>query len=114
MIEPSSLSLPSDRSARIDISSYFTNTGSGNTNNYSVPANGFIFLNLLNTFTVICYSIDGTNNINYAQSFFRQVDGQIYILFPVRKNDTFRTLWTSNGGTITVTGAHFIPCQGNV
>lgn len=113
-VEPSSLSLPSDRSARIDISSYFTNTGSGNTNNYSVPANGFIFLNLLNTFAVICYSTDGTNNINYAQSFFRQVDGQIYILFPVRKNDTFRTLWTSNGGTITVTGAHFIPCLGNV
>ena len=113
-VEPSSLSLPSDRSARIDISSYFTNTGTGNTNDYSVPANGFIFLNLLNAFAVICYSIDGTNNVNYAQSYFRPVDGQIYILFPVRKNDTFRTLWTSNGGTITVTGAHFIPCLGNV
>ena len=113
-LEPSSLSLPSDRSARIDISSYFTNTGTGNTNDYSVPANGFIFLNLLNAFAVICYSIDGTNNVNYAQSYFRPVDGQIYILFPVRKNDTFRTLWTSNGGTITVTGAHFIPCLGNV
>ena len=113
-LEPSSLSLPSDRSARIDISSYFTNTGTGNTNDYSVPANGFIFLNLLNAFAVICYSIDGTNNVNYAQSYFRPVDGQIYILFPVRKNDTFRTLWTANGGTITVTGAHFIPCLGNV
>ena len=113
-LEPSSLSLPGDRSARIDISSYFTNTGTGNTNDYSVPANGYIFLNLLNAFAVICYSIDGTNNVNYAQSYFRPVDGQIYILFPVRKNDTFRTLWTANGGTITVTGAYFIPCQGNV
>ena len=113
-VEPSSLSLPSDRSARIDISSYFTNTGTGNTNDYSVPANGFIFLNLLNAFAVTCYSIDGTNNVNYAQSYFRPVDGQIYILFPVRKNDVFRTLWTANGGTITVTSAYFIPCQGNV
>ena len=113
-LEPSSLSLPSDRSARIDISSYFTNTGTGNTNDYSVPANGFIFLNLLNAFAVTCYSIDGTNNVNYAQSYFRPVDGQIYILFPVRKNDVFRTLWTANGGTITVTSAYFIPCQGNV
>ena len=113
-IEPSSLSLPSDRSARIDISSYFTNTGTGNTNDYSVPANGFIFLNLLNAFAVTCYSIDGTNNVNYAQSYFRPVDGQIYILFPVRKNDVFRTLWTANGGTITVTSAYFIPCRGNV
>ena len=113
-VEPSSLSLPSDRNARIDISSYFTNTGTGNTNDYSVPANGFIFLNLLNAFAVTCYSIDGTNNVNYAQSYFRPVDGQIYILFPVRKNDVFRTLWTANGGTITVTSAYFIPCQGNV
>lgn len=113
-LTPSSLGMPSDRSARIDISSYFTNTGTGNTNDYSVPANGFIFLNLLNAFVVICYSIDGTNNVNYAQSYFRPVDGQIYILFPVRKNDIFRTLWTANGGTITVTGAYFIPCQGNV
>ena len=113
-LEPSSLSLPSDRSARIDISSYFTNTGTGNTNEYSVPANGFIFLNLLNAFAVICYSIDGTNNINYAQSYFRPADGQIYVCFPVRKNDIFRTLWTANGGTIIVTSAHFIPCLGNV
>lgn len=113
-LTPSALGMPSDRSARIDISGYFTNTGTGNTNDYSVPDNGFIFLNLLNAFAVICYSIDGTNNINYAQSYLRPVDGQIYILFPVRKNDNFRTLWTANGGTITVTNAYFIPCQGNV
>ena len=113
-LEPSSLSLPSSRDSRVDISSYFTNTGTGNTNDYSVPANGYIFLNLLNAFAVICYSTDGRNNVNYAQSYFRPVDGQIYVLFPVRKNDTFRTLWTANGGTITVTGAYFIPCQGNV
>ena len=113
-VEPSSLSLPSDRSARIDISSYFTNTGSGYKNDYIVPANGYILLNLTNAKEVTCYSLDASNITNYAQSYQRSDDGQIYAYFPVRKNDKFRTLWYSIGGTITVTGAYFIPCQGNV
>lgn len=45
-VEPSSLSLPSGRNTRINISSYFTNLGNGDTNYYSVSANGYIYMQL--------------------------------------------------------------------
>ena len=113
-LTPSSLSLPTDRGSRLDISGYFTNPGSGYTNDYSVLVNGYIFLNLTNVKEVTCYSLDAQSITNYAQTYQRSDDGQIYAFFPVRKDDKFRTLWYSMGGAVTVTGAYFIPCQGNV
>ena len=68
-LEPSSLSLPSDRSARIDISSYFTNTGTGQSNSYTVPANGYIYLTLSELTNVHCFSRSSGNVTNYAQTF---------------------------------------------
>lgn len=112
-VEPSSLSLPSDRSARIDISSYFTNTGNNATNNYSVLANGYIFLKLNNINQITCYSTDSSSITNYAQTYTRPSDGVLYITFPVRKNDNFRTIWNT-GSSVSVESAYFIPCQGNV
>ena len=113
-LEPSSVFMPSDRSSRIDISGAFTNTGSGYTNEYDVIANGYIFLNLSAVNYVMCYSLDSSSITNYAQSFSRMNDGQLYVFFPVRKGDKFRSIWYSTGGTVSVTTAYFIPCQGNV
>ena len=112
-LEPSSLSLPSDRSARIDISSYFTNTGTGDTNNYSVPANGYINLQLTDVVAVHCFSSTSNNLTNYCQTFSRASDGMVYVLFPVRNGDVFKSTWYTST-TVNVGGAYFIPCQGNV
>ena len=111
---PSSLSLPSDRSARIDISSYITNLGNGNNNSYTVPANGYIWLHFTNINSVLCYSQASGGLTNYAQTFARyQGDGQLYAFFPVRKGDNFVVqIYTSS--TAVVQNAFFIPCQGNV
>ena len=112
-LEPSSLSLPSDRSARIDISSYFTNTGTGDTNTYTVPANGYINLQLTDLIAVHCFSSTSNNLTNFCQTFSRASNGIIYVLFPVRKDDVFKTTWYTST-TVNVIGAYFIPCQGNV
>ena len=111
---PSSLSLPSDRSARIDISSYFTNLGNGDNNSYTVPANGYIWLHFTNINSALCYSQTSGGLTNYAQTFVRyQGDGQLYAFFPVRKGDNFVVqIYTSS--TAVVQNAFFIPCQGNV
>lgn len=114
-LEPSSLSLPSDRSTRIDISSYFTNTGTGDTNTYTVPANGYIYLTLSELTNVHCFSRSSDNVTNYAQTFTKLSNsaGVLYVLFPVRKNDVFVVTWYT-ATTVSVDGAFFIPCQGNV
>ena len=113
-VEPSSLSLPSDRSARIDISSYITNLGNGDNNQYTVPANGYIWLRFTSINSALCYSQTSGGLTNYAQTFVRyQGDGQLYAFFPVRKSDTFIVqIYTSS--TAVVESAYFIPCQGNV
>lgn len=113
-LNPSSLSLPSDRSARIDISSYITNLGNGNTNSYTVPANGYIWLNFTSVTGIICYSQTSSTMTNYAQTFTRsQGDGQLYAFFPVRNDDRFVVqIYTSS--TAVVQNAYFIPCQGNI
>lgn len=113
-LEPSSLSLPSDRSARIDISSYITNLGNGDNNQYIVPANGYIWLHFTSINSALCYSQTSGGLTNYAQTFVRyQGDGQLYAFFPVRKNDYFIVqIYTSS--TAVVQSAYFIPCQGNV
>ena len=112
-VEPGSLSLPSDRSARIDISSYFTNTGTGDTNTYTVPANGYINLQLTDVIAVHCFSSTSNNLTNFCQTFSRASDGMVYVLFPVRKDDVFKSTWYTST-TVNVGGAFFIPCQGNV
>jgi hypothetical protein len=114
-VEPSSLSLPSDISARIDISSYFTNTGTGQSNSYTAPANGYIYLNLSELTNVHCFSRTSGNVTNYAQTFTKlnNSTGALYVLFPVRKNDLFVSTWYTTT-TVSVDGAFFIPCQGNV
>ena len=114
-LEPSSLSLPSDRSARIDISSYFTNTGTEDTNSYTVPANGYIYLTLSELTNVHCFSHTSGNVPDYAQTFTKLSNstGMLYVLFPVRKGDVFKATWYTST-TVNVGGAYFIPCQGNV
>ena len=114
-LEPSSLSLPSGRNTRIDISSYFTNLGSGDTNFYSVSANGYIYMQLKDITTVHCFDFESlsTTLAEYAQTFSRGTDGQLYVLFPVKKDHVFKSTWYTTT-TVTISGAYFIPCQGNV
>lgn len=113
-VEPSSLSLPSGRSARIDISSYITNLGNGDNNSYTVPANGYIWLHFTSINSAICYAQTSGGLTNYAQTFIRyQGDGLLYAFFPIRKDDKFVVqIYTSS--TAVVQNAYFIPCQGNV
>ena len=114
-LEPSSLSLPSGKNTRIDISSYFTNLGNGDTNSYSVSANGYIYMQLKDIATVHCFNSESSSTTvaDYIQTFSRGNDGQLYVLFPVKKDHVFKSTWYTNT-TVTITGAYFIPCQGNV
>lgn len=112
-LTPSSLSLPSDRSARIDISGYFTNTANGDTNTYTVPVNGWIYLNLNDVVVAHCFAQTADNLSHYGQTFARASAGQLHCLFPVRKDDVFVSQWYTTT-TVTVTNAYFIPCLGNI
>ena len=114
-LEPSSLSLPSSRNTRVDISSYFTNLGNGDTNAYNVPANGYIYMQLRDIATVHCFDFENatTTVADYIQTFSRGNDGQLYVLFPVKKDHVFKSTWYTTT-TVTITGVYFIPCQGNV
>ena len=114
-LEPSSLSLPSGRNTRVDISSYFTNLGNGDTNAYNVPANGYIYMQLKDIATVHCFDFENatTTVADYIQTFSRGNDGQLYVLFPVKKDHVFKSTWYTTT-TVTITGVYFIPCQGNV
>ena len=113
-VEPSSLSLPSDRSARIDISSYFTNTGTGDTNTYTVPANGFIYLLVTDVVTLHIFSQTSGGLTNYGDTRGRNSVGQLNAFLPVRKGDVFTSLWYTTLTNVSLTSAYFIPCQGNV
>ena len=113
-VEPSSLSLPSDRSARIDISSYFTNTGTGDTNTYTVPANGYIYMEVNDCVSLYMYSQTTGKLSNYGNSVCRNTIGKLVGFLPVRKNDEFVSQWYTTATNVTLTSAYFIPCQGNV
>ena len=68
-VEPSSLSLPSgDASNFIDISSYFANTGTGDTNSYTASANGWIYLRLGDLSDCQATVLDANNNRMWGQS----------------------------------------------
>ena len=113
-INPDALSLPSDRSARIDISSYFTNTGTGDTNAYTVPANGFIYLSVTDVVTLHVFSQTSGGLTNYGDTRGRNSVGLLNAFLPVRKDDVFVSQWYTTLTNVSLTSAYFIPCQGNV
>ena len=113
-LEPSSLSLPSDRSARIDISSYFTNTGTGDKNTYTVPANGYIYMDVNDCLSLYMFSQTTGNLSNYGNSICRNAVGRVIGFLPVRKDDVFTSQWYTSATNVTLASAFFIPCQGNV
>ena len=113
-LEPSSLSLPSDRSARIDISSYFTNTGTGDKNTYTVPANGYIYMDVNDCVSLYMFSQTTGNLSNYGNSICRNAVGRVIGFLPVRKDDVFTSQWYTSATNVTLASAFFIPCQGNV
>ena len=111
-VEPSSLSLPSGNASDfIDISSYFSNTGSGDTNIYTAPANGWIYLYVTTCKTLTAY-IQNADTL-YSDYKERSNDGQIRMMLPIQKNNRFSTQWTTSTA-VSITKAVFIPCQGNV
>ena len=112
-VEPSSLSLPSDRSARIDISGYFTNMSNRDTNTYTTPSNGWIYLSLNNIVAISLISQTTGGLTNYGDYRSRKEDGGLLCLFPVRKGDVFKSQWYTSS-SVVITNAYFIPCQGNV
>ena len=113
-VEPSSLSLPSDRSARIDISSYFTDTSNGAVNRYTAPSNGFVYLAVSDVVTIHLFSQDLSRITNYGDTRGRASAGQVYAFLPVRKGDVFTSQWYTTLTNVSLTSAYFIPCQGNV
>ena len=113
-VEPSSLSLPSDRSARIDISSYFTDTSNGGVNRYTAPSNGFVYLAVTDVVTLHLFSQDLSRITNYGDTRGRASAGQLYAFLPVRKGDVFTSQWYTTLTNVSLTSAYFIPYQGNI
>lgn len=113
-INPGALFLPRDRTAHVDISAYFTNTANAATNRVTPPEDGYIFLGLADVLTVHCFSQNASNLTHYGQTFARPSAGQLYCLFPVRKNDNVAVQWYTTATDVTVSNAYFIPCKGNI
>lgn len=112
-LTPSSLSLPSGTlAAQVDISSYFTNTGSGDTNSYTALANGWVYLYVTACSTLNAY-VQTANNTLYSDYKERSSDGQIRIMLPIQKNNKFTSVWTTST-TVSIAKAVFIPCSGNI
>ena len=110
-LEPSSLSLPSGTlSNQIDISSYFANTGTGDTNSYTASANGWIYLRLGDISSCQATVYDANNNRMWGQSLTGSVE---QLTIPILKGQTLSTQWAT-GSSVNVATARFIPCQGNV
>ena len=110
-VEPSSLSLPSGNASNfIDISSYFANTGTGDTNSYTASANGWIYLGLGSISGCLATVYDANNNRMWGQSSTGSVE---QLTIPILKGQTLSTQWNTSS-SVNVTIARFIPCQGNV
>lgn len=107
-VEPSSLSLPSQ--TYVDISSYFTNTGTGEYNTYTAPSNGWIFLRLGDISSCQARVLDSSDNILWGTSSSGSVE---MITIPILSGCKLQTQWAT-GSAVTVATARFIPCQGNV
>ena len=112
-LTPSSLGMPSDRSARVDISGYFTNMASGDTNTYTAPSNGWIYLALNDVTAVNLTSQTSGGLTNYGDYRSRSSNGALLCLFPIRSGDVFVSQWYTTT-TVTVTNAYFVPCLGNI
>lgn len=108
-VEPSSLGMPNINNS-IDISGYFTNTGTGEYNTYPVTANGWIFLRLGTISSCQASVLDSNSNLLYGTTTSGGVE---QVLVPVIAGTTFQTQWAT-GSTVTVANARFIPCQGNI
>ena len=102
-----------DRTKYVDISGYFTNTASGDTNTYTAPSNGWIYLSLDDVTEVNLESQTSGGLTNYGDYRSRSSNGALLCLFPVRKDDVFVSQWYTTT-TVAVTNAYFIPCQGNI
>lgn len=113
-INPGALFMPQDRSNHVDISAYFTATSSGDTNRVTAPDDGYIFLALTDVLQAHCFSQTSNNLSHYGQTFGRNNAGQLYVMFPIRKNDIFACQWYTPATAVTVNNAYFIPCKGNV
>ena len=110
-LEPSSLSLPNvNINSFVDISGYFTNTGTGETNTYPVTANGWIFLRLSTISSCQVSVLDSNSNLLYGTT---SSGGIEQILVPVIAGTTFQTQWAT-ASTVVINKACFIPCQGNI
>lgn len=110
-LAPSSMILPNvNINSFVDISGYFTNTGTGETNTYPVIANGWIYLRLSNISECQAEIYDSSNNRLYAVSTSGSIE---QIMIPVVSGVTFKTQWAT-GSAVTVNIARFIPCQGNI
>ena len=110
-LTPSSLSLPNvNTSSFVDISGYFTNTGTGEYNTYPVTANGWIFLRLGTISSCQASVLDSNSNLLYGTTTSGSVE---QILVPVITGTTFQTQWAT-GSAVVVATARFIPCQGNI
>jgi hypothetical protein len=110
-VEPSSLSLPSGNASNfIDISSYFSNTGSGDTNSYTALANGWIYLRLGDIDSCQANVYDANNNRMWGQSSQGSIE---QITIPILKGQTLTTQWATTS-SVNVATARFIPCLGNI
>ena len=104
-VEPSSLSLPGYSSPRIDISSYITNL-TGGSNNYTAPANGYIFVRTANgTYVKLTEYPSGV-----CSSVCSQTADDIGTFLPVNANRICIIAIKCS----SIDRAYFIPCQGNV
>ena len=99
-----------DASNFIDISSYFANTGTGDTNSYTASANGWIYLILGDISSCQATVYDANNNRMWGQSSTGSIE---QITIPILKGQTLITQWNTSS-TVDVAYARFIPCQGNV
>lgn len=110
-LTPSSLSLPNvNINSFVDISGYFTNTGTGEYNTYPVTANGWIFLRLSTISSCQVSVLDSNSNLLYGTT---SSGGIEQILVPVVTGTTFQTQWAT-ASTVVINKAYFIPCQGNI
>lgn len=110
-LTPSSLGMPNvNINSFVDISGYFTNTGTGEFNTYPVTANGWIFLRLSTISSCQASVLDSNSNLLYGTTLSGGIE---QILVPVIAGTTFQTQWAT-ASTVVINKAYFIPCQGNI
>ena len=104
-LTPSSLSMPSYTLPRIDISGYITDLTGGN-NNYTVPANGYVFVRSLNSTYIKL--LDYPSGV--CSCVCSQTADDIGTFIPVIAN----RICIISIKCSSIDRAYFIPCQGNI